>query len=111
MPTFSTPTYTAVASGDTLTDVVDKRQAHHVSVWIPNSLDSEVFVQGGWDSTSSSNFARAQHPTSSGDWAVGSFSTARAVDITQVAGAFPYIRFELGAAATITGSFAVVESS
>ena len=102
-------TYTLVATGTTVSEIVATAANDGVGVSIPNSLDLAVFVQGSWDQTDA-NFARLQDPFNGGDFSVNSNSVHIAADLTQIAGTFPYIRIETGAATTLPMTFAVIEN-
>jgi hypothetical protein len=72
--------------------------------FVPPGLDTEVFIQAGWDTTSAT-FARVQLRNGSGDWSVASRAAALAASFETAAVHFDHLRVELGVAATDTRTF------
>ena len=103
-----------VNSGATVSGVAAIIGAEFVGFVLPTSIGAQVFAQAATD-TLSASFARLQAETNSvgamsinGDWTVTSGNAARAISLGELVKPFPYLRFELSAAATLTHSIAVV---
>ena len=100
--------FAKVASGDTLSEDIALIGAKMVGLHVPGIDSAAVFLQANYGSQASADFVRVLNPAGSGDFTITVDSgVARAMDVTDVIGAFPHARIELGAAQTDTRTFAL----
>ena len=102
--------YAIIASGDTLSGVISTIGAKTVGFFVSIPTSCAAYIQASYDVTSA-NAKRITGVTAgigSGDftWAVSSGS--KALDISGVAAAFPYLRLETSVAMTAVGSISVI---
>ena len=100
--------FAEVASGDQVSGDIALIGAKAMGLHVPGIDSAEIFLQANYGSQASADFVRLLNPAGSGDFTITVDSgVARSVDVTDVLGAFPHARIELGAAQTDTRTFAL----
>ena len=100
--------HTIVASGDILSGVIEVQGAKSIGLLVSISTSCVGYLKGSFD-TSSVNARRISKLDGSADWSWNVGSGMKAIDLKDVALAFPYLRFETSVAQSIAvASLAVV---
>mgnify|MGYP001584493620 FL=1 len=85
--------HTQVGSGDVLSDVIEVQGAKSIGLLVSISNSCVGYLKGSFD-VSSANARRISKVDGSADWSWNVGSGMKAIDLKDVALAFPYLRFE-----------------
>ena len=102
--------HTIVASGDTLSGVIEVQGAKSIGLLVSIPTSCQAYLKVSFD-ISSANFRRVTFPYGNNavDWNWNVGSGMKAIDLKDTALAFPYLRFETSVAQSIAvASLAVV---
>lgn len=98
--------YATIASGEVLSGVMEVVGAKSIGLLATIPVSCVAYLNGSFD-ISSSNFRRISKIDGSGDWNWAVGSGKKAIDIDDVALAFPYLKFETSVAQPVT-SLAII---